>query len=93
MVAVLVLVTGVTLILLLGAVGLSSIGMSNILPSLVPLAPWLVMVGTILLILTEMLLFLGNKDDRKTALRDLAYLVPTCILSGVLWYGLQYYLW
>ena len=93
MIAVLVLVTGVTIILVLGAVGLAWMGMSNILPSLVPLAPWLVMVGTLLLTATELLLFLGNKDDRRTALRDLAYLVPTCVLSGALWYGLQYYLW
>ena len=93
MVAVLVLVTGVTVILIVGAVGLAWMGMGNILPSLVPLAPWLVMVGTFLLSLTELLLFFGNKDDRKTALRDLAYLVPTCLLSAALWYGLQYYLW
>lgn len=93
MVAVLVLVTGVTVILVVGAVGLAWMGMGNILPSLVPLAPWLVMVGTVLLCLTELLLFFGNKDDRRTALRDLGYLVPTCLLSAALWYGLQYYLW
>jgi hypothetical protein len=93
MVAVLVLVTGVTVILVVGAIGLTMMGMSNILPSLVPLAPWLVMVGTLLLSLTELLLFFGNKDDRKTAVRDLSYLVPTCLLSAALWYALQSYLW
>ncbi len=93
MVAVLVLVTGVTVILLVGAIGLAWIGMGYILPSLVPLAPWLVMVGTFLLSATELLLFLGNKEDRKTAMRDLAYLVPTCLVSGVLFYGLQRFLW
>jgi hypothetical protein len=93
MVAVLVLVTGVTVILVVGAIGLAWIGMGNILPSLVPLAPWLVMLGTLLLSLTELLLFLGNKEDRKTAVRDLGYLVPTCLLSAALWYGLQHYLW
>lgn len=93
MVAVLVLITGVTLILLIGALALAWSGMASVLPSLVPLAPWLVMVGTILLILTELLLFFGSKEDRRAAARDLAYLIPTCIISGVLWYGLQYYLW
>jgi hypothetical protein len=93
MVAVLVLVTGVTVILAVGAIGLAWIGMGYILPSLVPLAPWLVMVGTLLLSVTELLLFLGNKDDRKTAVRDLTYLVPTCLLSAALWYALQRYLW
>lgn len=93
MVAVLVLITGVTLILMMGALALAWSGMGSILPSLVPLAPWLVMVGTILLILTELLLFFGSREDRRTAIRDLGYLIPTCIISGVLWYGLQYYLW
>ncbi len=93
MVALLVLITGVTLILLVGAVALAWAGMGSVLPSLVPLAPWLVMVGTFLLMLTELLLFFGSKDDRRAALRDLGYFVPTCIISGVLWYALQYYLW
>ena len=93
MVAVLVLVTGVTVILVLGAIGLAWLGMGGILPSLVPLAPWLVMVGTLFLILTELLLFLGTSEDRRVAIRDLTHLVPTCVLSAALFYGLQYFLW
>jgi hypothetical protein len=93
MVVAFALVTGVLVILVLGAVALYSMGMQNVLPSLVPLAPWLVMVGTMLLIATEFLLFLGSKEDRRAALRDLAYLVPTCLISAALYYGLQQFLW
>jgi len=88
-----VLITGVLIILVVGAAVLAWMGMSNILASLVPLAPWLVMVGTGLLILTELLLFLGGKEDRRAAWHDLAYLVPTCIVSGGLWFLTQRFLW
>ena len=93
MVVAFALVTGVLVILVLGAVALYSLGMANVLPSLVPLAPWLVMVGTMFLIATEFLLFLGSKDDRRAAFRDLAYLIPTCVISAGLYYGLQKFLW
>ena len=93
MVVAFALVTGVLVILVLGAVALYSMGMANVLPSLVPLAPWLVMVGTMLLIATEFLLFFGGKEDRRAAFRDLAYLIPTCLISAALYYGLQKFLW
>ncbi|MGC8863328.1 MAG: hypothetical protein ACP5R5_11235 [Armatimonadota bacterium] len=93
MVAALVLITGVLFILVVGAAALAYIGMGNILTTLVPLAPWLVMVGTILLILTEMLLFFGGKEDRRAAWRDMKYLLPTCLVSAALWYVAQKLLW
>lgn len=88
-----VLITGVLVILVIGAALLAWMGMGNILASLVPLAPWLVMVGTLLLIVTELLLFLGSKEDRRAAWRDLSYLVPTLLVSGGLWFLAQKYLW
>jgi len=93
MIPVFVLVTGVLVILVVGAAVLAWTGMGNVLASLVPLAPWLVMVGTILLILTELLLFLGDKQDRQDAWRDLSYLLPTLIISAALWYLAQWFLW
>lgn len=93
MVAAFVLVTGVLVILVVGAIALAYMGLANILASLVPMAPWLVMVGTFLLILTELLLLFGGKEDRHAAFKDLSYLVPTCLVSGALWYVTQLYLW
>ncbi|MCX8053296.1 MAG: hypothetical protein N3B12_05775 [Armatimonadetes bacterium] len=93
MIAALVLITGVLLVLVVGAIMLAYMGLASILVSLVPLAPWLVMVGTILLILTELLLFLGGKEDRRAAWRDMKYLVPTLLVSGALWYVAQKMLW
>lgn len=79
--------------LVVGAVALVWMGMAQILTSLLPLVPWLVMVGTLLLILTELLLFFGNKEDRRSAWRDLSYLIPTCLVSGGLWFLLAHLLW
>ncbi len=93
MVAAFVLVTGVLVVLVIGALALIWLHMGSILPSLVPMVPWLVMVGTFLLMLTEVLLLFGNKDDRRVALRDFKYLLPTCLLSGGLWLVAQHYLW
>ena len=93
MVAAFVLVTGILLLLIIGAIAFIWMGMTRLLISLVPLAPWLVMVGTFLLILTEIILFFGHKEDRQVAIRDLSYLVPTFLISGGLWYLAQHYLW
>jgi len=93
MVAALVLVTGVTLVLVVGAIYLIANGQAQLLPSVVPLAPWLVAFGCMFIILTELLLFFGGKEDRRAALRDLAYLVPTLLISAGLGYVAQYFLW
>lgn len=93
MIAGLVLVTGALLVLVVGGIILIVMGNAQILPSLVPLVPWLVAVGSIVLILTELLLFFGNKEDRRSAIRDLSYLFPILILSGGLWWVAQHFLW
>lgn len=93
MVAAFILITGVVLLLVVGVISLFWTGNSRLLISLVPLAPWLVMVGTFLLMLTELLLLFGRKEDRQAGLRDLGYLAPTCLASGLLWYLAQHYLW
>lgn len=93
MVAAFVLIAGVVLVLAIAAVVFSILRMPSILSCLVPIAPWLVMVGTFSLILTEVLLLFGNKDDRRSAIRDLRYLVPTLGVSAVLWYVTQKLLW
>ena len=93
MIAAFVLIAGILIIMIIGSGALVFTGMSNILTSLVPFAPWLVMVGTLLLILTELLLFFGSKEDKRAAFHDLAYLVPTCIISGALWYVADKLLW
>lgn len=93
MVAGFVLIAGVILILVIAAMWFSMAGLPKALSCIVPMAPGLVMLGTFLLILTEMFLFLGGKEDRKAAKRDMAYLFPTLIVSGVLWYAAQKMLW
>lgn len=93
MISSLVLITGVILVVVIGSIVLAVTGMGGVLPSLIPLAPWLVMVGTILLILTELLLFFGTPQDRKIARRDLSYLIPTLFVSAALWYIAQKLLW
>ncbi len=93
MVAAFVLIAGVILILAMALLWFVAEGMSKLLLCIVPMAPGLVMLGTFLLILTEFLLFFGNKNDRKSALRDLSYLFPTFIVSSALWYATVKLLW
>ena len=93
MIAAFVLIAGVLLIMLIGAVVLSYMGASPVLTAVAPMAPGLVMVGTLMLILTELLLFLGGKEDRRTAARDLPCMVLVLIVSGALWYVSQQLLW
>ena len=93
MIAAFVLIAGVLFIMLIGAVVLSYMGASHVLTAVVPMVPGLVMVGTFLLILTELLLFLGGKEDRRTAARDLPYMLLVLAVSGALWYVSQQLLW
>ena len=93
MVAALVLITGVMLVMVTGAVFLIATGDAHILPTLVPLAPWLVAFGSLLLIFTEIILFFGKKEDRRTAVKDLSYLVPTMLISAGIGYLAQHFLW
>ena len=93
MVAGFVLIAGVILILVAAAMWFWMANLPKVLTCIVPLAPGLVALGAFLLILTELLLFFGNKDDRRVAKRDLGYLFPTLIVSGVLWYAAYRLLW
>lgn len=93
MVAGFVLIAGVVLILVMASFVFALAGLPKVLTCIVPMAPGLVMIGTFLLILTELLLFFGGKEDRKAAKRDLGYLFPTLIISGILWYAAQKLLW
>lgn len=92
MVAALVLLAGVLFVIVVGTIVLVSLNMTALLPSLVPLSAGLVMIGTFLLIITELILLLG-KSERRDALRDLSYLLPTFLVSTALWYVAQFYLW
>lgn len=89
MVAAFVLIAGVMFVMIVGAVVFIATGMAHVLITLVPLAPWLIMVGSLLLILAELILFLGGKDDRRAAWRDMSYLIPTFVISGLIWFGVQ----
>ena len=93
MVAGFVLIAGVILILALAMFWFVAEGITKLLLCIVPMAPGLVMLGSLLLIFTELLLYLGNKNDRKATTRDIAYLLPTFIVSGALWYAAVKFLW
>lgn len=88
-----VLIIGVMLVLVIGGIALIAMGNAHILPSLVPLAPLLVAVGSVMLILAECLLFFGKKEDRRGAFRDLGFLFPTLLISLCLWWLAQHFLW
>jgi len=93
MVAGFVLIAGVVLILAIAALLFGVMGMPKVLSCIVPMAPGLVMLGTFLLILTELFLFFGGKEDRKAAKRDLGYLFVTLIVSTALWIVASKLLW
>lgn len=93
MIAGFVLIAGAILILALALIWFAVAGLPKVLMCIVPMAPGLVMLGTFLLILTELFLFFGNKEDKKAAKRDIGYLFPTLIVSGVLWYFAVKLLW
>lgn len=92
MIAAFVLIIGVMIVLLVGAIILVMTETADVLSWLVPFAPMLVTIGTFLIILTELLLFFGSKEDRKMAKRDLTYLLPTFLVSFGLWWIAQRFL-
>lgn len=93
MVAAFVLISGIMLVVVVGAAVLIYLGTARVLPSLMPLVPWTVMVGTILLMLADVLLLFGDKQDRKIFKQDMQYLIPTLLVSIVLWKVSQFFLW
>jgi len=81
-----ILLVGLLLVLLVSVVLLVASGMSSLVLWLFPAILFLVMTGSGMLILIEMLLFLGGKEDRRKAKQDLGLLIPTCVASGIAWY-------
>ena len=93
MIASFVLLIGVLLVMVIAAVVFTLMGNAPMLGWILPWAPMLIAIGTALLMLTELPLFLGGKEDRRSAWRDMAYLAPTFAVSLGLWFLAQYYLW
>lgn len=82
-----ILIFGLLLVLGISVVLLIASSMTPLVMWVISAVPLLVAIGSGLLILIELLLFFGNKEDRRIAGRDLGLLVPTCILSAAIWYG------
>jgi len=93
LVAALVLTAGVVVILLVSAGMLWWLGLTKILPALLHSALGLVMLGSFLLIVTEVPLLFGNKDDRASAFSDMGYLGATFLASAGLWFVAQHFFW
>ena len=93
MVAAFVLIAGVLLTMLVAAVAFAWAGSLDMLMFVLPWSPLVIAVGTFLLMLPELLLLFGRREDRKAALRDFAYLFPTFIVSGGLFLLAWHYLW
>jgi len=53
----------------------------------------LVMVGSFLLVIAEIPLLFGKRDDRASAFSDIGYLGATFLVSAGLWYVAQHFLW
>ncbi len=93
MIAALVLTAGVVVILLISAGLLWWLRLTRILPALLPMALGLVMLGSFFLVLAEIPLLFGNKDERTSALADMGYLGATFLVSAGLWFVAQHFLW
>ena len=93
MVTALVLVIGVVVVLIVGSILLAVMGYAYILPALIPIAPGLVLLGSFLLALTEIISLFGGRENRRIAARHYCYLFPIMIVSGILFYLAQKMLW
>ena len=93
MIAAFVLIAGVLLTMLIAAAVFAWMGSLDMLMFVVPWAPLVILIGTFMLMLVELLLIFGRKEDRRAVLHDLAYLFPTFLISGGLFYVAWYYLW
>ena len=93
MIAALVLTAGVVVVLLVSAGLLWWLRLTRILPALLPMALGLVMVGSFLLVIAEIPLLFGKRDDRASAFSDIGYLGATFLVSAGLWYVAQHFLW
>jgi hypothetical protein len=93
LIAALVLTAGVVVILLVSAGLLWWLRLTRILPALLPMALGLLMVGSFFLVIAEIPLLFGSKDERASAFSDMGYLGATFLASAGLWYIAQHFLW
>ena len=82
-----ILIFGLLIVLMISVILLIITGMIPLVMWVITAIPLIAAIGSGLLILIELPLFLGNKEDRRSAIRDLGLLVPTCILSALIWYS------
>jgi hypothetical protein len=85
MLALAILLGGLVVLLVLAVVLLIMTGYTSLLTLIIPLVPLLMMVGSGLLGLIEVLLLFGGKDDRRLAKRELKWLAGTFLVSAALW--------
>ena len=93
MIAAFVLIAGVLLTMLIAAAVFAWMGSLDMLMFVVPWAPLVILIGAFMLMLVELLLIFGRKEDRRAVLHDFAYLFPTFLISGGLFYIAWHYLW
>ncbi len=93
MVVLTILLTLLVVMLIMVMVLFIATGLTSLLSLIIPAIPLLAMLGSFVLALIELLLFFGNKDDRRLAKRELGYLGATFVVSGVLLWASTYLLW
>lgn len=93
MLALTILLLGLLVMLVTVIVLFLVAGLGNLLPLVVPMIPLLVVIGSFLLGMADLLLLFGNADDRRIAKRDLTYLGITFVVSGALFWGSTFLLW
>lgn len=93
MLALTILLFGLLVMLIMIVVLLVASGLYSLLGLVIPVVPLLMTIGSFLLGMVELLLFLGGPDDRKLAKRDLTYLGTTFVISGALWWLSTHFLW
>ena len=93
MLALTILLLGLVVVLIMVTVLMVVFHMANLLVLIIPLIPLLMMIGSGVLGLIELFLFLGSSDDRKIAKRDTKWLFATFVVSGVLLWVSSLLLW
>ncbi|MBI2844380.1 MAG: hypothetical protein HYX78_13360 [Armatimonadetes bacterium] len=93
MLALTILLFGLLIMLVMVVVLLLISNLAGLLSLVIPVMPMLMMIGSGMLSLIELLLFLGGPEDRRLAIKDLKYLGTTFIISGALWWISTHFLW
>jgi hypothetical protein len=88
-----ILLFGLLVMLALAVVLIVSSGLYSLLPIVIPVVPLLLMVGSGLLGLIELLLLFGGPEERRHAKRELVYLGATFAVSGLLLWVTTRLLW